>query len=84
MSVIDLESARRRRQGFQPMQSDAIDLKVYDNLDGRAYFGLQVEGETEELLLNPATLRAWAAKMQAVADQIESAKAPRLALVEEA
>lgn len=92
MNVIDLAAEKRRRQGFKPMQADAIALTVYDNLDGRAYVGLTVpvevapgvvESETEELLLNPATLRAWAKKMLAVADQID-APAPRLALVEEA
>jgi hypothetical protein len=92
VSVIDVEAAKRRRQGFTPMQAGAIDLKVYDNLDGRAYVGLTlpvevapgvVESQIEELLLVPETLRAWAKKMLTVADQID-APAPRLALVEEA
>lgn len=81
MSVIDLESARRRRQGFAPMQADSIDLKVYDNLDGRAHVALVLGEETEELLLHPETLRAWAGKLLAVADQIDP-PAPMLALVD--
>lgn len=79
--VACLDSERRRRQGFHVLATDEIDLKVYDNLDGRAHVNLCLGAETEELLLTPATLRAWAAKMLAVADQID-APAPRLALVE--
>ena len=63
------------------LATDEIDLKVYNNLDGRAHLNLCVGEETEELLLTPATLRAWAQKMLTVADQID-APAPRLALVE--
>lgn len=81
--VIDFEAAKRRRQGFEVLGAEEIDLKVFDNLDGRALLRLTVKGEDEELLLNPATLRAWAKKMEAVANQID-APAPRLALVEEA
>lgn len=82
MNVIDFEAAKRRRQGFQVLAPDDISIKVYDNLDGRGYFCLSVKGEDEELLLNPDTMRAWAMKLIAVADQID-APAPRLALVEE-
>lgn len=92
MTVIDLAAEKRRRQGFKVLEPDAIDLKVYDNLDGRACVRLMIQEEmpdgttepvTETLLLVPETLRAWARKMLAVADQID-APAPRLALVEEA
>lgn len=79
--VACLDSERRRRQGFQVLATGGIDLKVYDNLDGRGHLALVLGEETEELLLTPATLRAWAQKMLAVADQID-APAPRLALVE--
>lgn len=92
MTVIDLEAERRRRQGFKVLEPDAISLTVFDNLDGRGCFRLTFDAQdedgakesvTEELLLVPATLRAWARKMLTVADQID-APAPRLALVEEA
>lgn len=65
------------------MQADAIDMMAWDNLDGRAHVTLVLGEETEELLLHPATMRAWAKKLLAVADQID-APAPRLAIVEEA
>lgn len=82
MTIIDLAAEKRRRQGFKVLEPESIALKVYDNLDGRALFRLTVKGEDEELLLTPETLRAWAAKMLTVANQID-APAPVLALVEE-
>lgn len=82
MNVIDFEAAKRRRQGFQVLAPDDIALKVYDNRDGRGYFCLSVKGEDEELFLTPETLRDWARRLDAVADQID-APAPRLALVAE-
>jgi len=82
VSVIDLESARRRRQGFHVLAADGIDLKAYDNLDGRGHVSLVLGEETEELLLHPDTMRAWARKLLAVADQIDP-PGPVLALVED-
>lgn len=82
VNVIDLAAEKRRRQGFKVLEPDAISLTVFDNLDGRGLLRLTVEGEDEELLLAPETLRAWARKMLTVADQID-APAPRLALVAE-
>lgn len=83
MKVIDLASERRRREGFQVLAPDEVDFKVWRHDEARAQVTLTVGDEQEELLLHPSTLRAWAAKMLAVADQID-APAPRLALVEEA
>jgi len=82
--VIDLLAWKARRAGWQTMESHEIDLKVYDNGDGRARCVLCLGEETEELLLAPDTLRRWAAKMVMVAEQVEEAEMVALMAMEDA
>lgn len=82
--VIDLLAYKARRAGWQVLETNEIDLKVYDNGDGRARYVLCLGEDTEELLLAPDTLRKWAAKQLVVADQIEEAEMAALMAMEDA
>lgn len=82
--VVDLAAWKARKAGWQVLETNEIDLKVYDNGDGRARYVLCLGEDTEELLLSPDTLRRWAAKMMLVAEQVEDAEMTAILAMEDA
>jgi len=82
--VIDLLAWKARRAGWQVLDHKEIDLKVYDNQDGRGKLVIVLGEDTEELLVSPDTLRKWAAKMLMVAEQVEDAEMAALMAMEDA
>lgn len=81
--VVDLAAWKARRAGWQVLETNEIDLKVYDNQDGRGRLVLCLGEDTEELLVSPDLLRRWAAKMLMVAEQIEDAEMTALMAMED-
>lgn len=82
--VIDLLAWKARRAGWQVLETNEIDLKVYDNRDGRGRLVICLGEDTEELLVSPDLLRRWAAKMVCVAEQVEDAEMTALMAMEDA
>ena len=82
--VVDLLAWKARKAGWQVLDHEEIDLKVYDNGDGRGKLVIVLGEDTEELLVSPDLLRRWAAKMAMVAEQVEEAEMAALMAMEDA